>query len=367
MLKCYLMKIKDDCKFFKGYIPCYYNKKYGVECEMCSHYETISTKILIIKLGSAGDVLRSTFILPLLKGKYINSEIHWLVDEKNLEFISENKNIDKIIKYNIDAILFLKIKEYDILINLEMEPGAASLSELVKADKKYGFGLTKEGKIYPINRGSYNYYEMACFDRKKRENLKSYQELIMEIIELSGEIGKPYYKLSKLDINYGKNLLKKLGINPSQKIYGLNIGSGSRWLSKRWPLANYLTLYKKLEEENKQVIILTGPDEKESSYNLKEKGYKVIGPNLTLRQFASIVYLMEKIISSDTMIVHLSLALGTKLIVLFSSTSSNEIELFGLGKKLTPKIECSCYYEKNCSCDTPCIETITVEEIKKYL
>ena len=49
------MQIKNDCKNFRGDIPCTPHKLKGVHCDDCSYYEKLSNKILIIKLGAAGD------------------------------------------------------------------------------------------------------------------------------------------------------------------------------------------------------------------------------------------------------------------------------------------------------------------------
>ena len=74
------MTVKTDCKFFKGDIPCIYHKKEGVKCENCKYYEPLKEKILIIKLGAAGDVIRTTPILRVLRKKYPYANITWLTD-----------------------------------------------------------------------------------------------------------------------------------------------------------------------------------------------------------------------------------------------------------------------------------------------
>lgn len=41
-------------------------------------------KILIVKIGAIGDVLRTTSILKGLKGKYKGAEIDWLTSKNGL-------------------------------------------------------------------------------------------------------------------------------------------------------------------------------------------------------------------------------------------------------------------------------------------
>ena len=66
------MHVKTDCKYFKGDIPCVYHKKEGVKCnDSCKYYypkinKKMKKRILIIKLGAIGDIIRTTPILRQL-------------------------------------------------------------------------------------------------------------------------------------------------------------------------------------------------------------------------------------------------------------------------------------------------------------
>lgn len=57
--------IHKDCFFYKGSSPCGYHKVKGVVCDGCSYYKPIKIRIVIVKLGELGDVLRTTSILRL--------------------------------------------------------------------------------------------------------------------------------------------------------------------------------------------------------------------------------------------------------------------------------------------------------------
>ena len=70
-------------------------------------------KILIIKLGAIGDVIRTTSILPGLREKYKDCKIDWLTKKEPYDILKNNTLIDKI--YVIDE-LKNKLKEKHIVI-----------------------------------------------------------------------------------------------------------------------------------------------------------------------------------------------------------------------------------------------------------
>lgn len=70
--------IHQDCFFYKGSSPCGYHKLKGVVCDGCSYYKPIKIRIVIVKLGELGDVLRTTLILPALSNKYPNLAVTWI-------------------------------------------------------------------------------------------------------------------------------------------------------------------------------------------------------------------------------------------------------------------------------------------------
>jgi heptosyltransferase-2 len=61
------MIVHTDCRHFRGDVPCTPHKKDGVHCESCPFYDPVDKKILIIKLGAIGDVIRTTPLLHRLE------------------------------------------------------------------------------------------------------------------------------------------------------------------------------------------------------------------------------------------------------------------------------------------------------------
>jgi ADP-heptose:LPS heptosyltransferase len=93
------------------------------------------------------------------------------------------------------------------------------------------------------------------------------------------------------------------------------------------------------------IILFAGKDEKDKQKNIIDKlnkeGIKIYqnNPDNSIKEFASLVNLCKKMICSDSFSLHISLALKKPTIGLFFCTSPEEIEDYGLLKKIiSPKL-----------------------------
>ena len=68
-------------------------------------------RILIIRLGATGDVVRTTALLNVLKG-----EIQWLTYDHNIILLQDLSEISRLIPWSKNEIL--NNAQYDLVINL---------------------------------------------------------------------------------------------------------------------------------------------------------------------------------------------------------------------------------------------------------
>src|SRR3989338_8726409 len=106
-------------------------------------------KILIIKFGALGDVLRTTSVLHGLKEKYKISQIYWLTLSNAEPLLAKNHYIDEVLVYSQEMRKRLSSTYFDLIINLEEDFEACSIP--TKAQKKdlIGFYLDTNGKTVP--------------------------------------------------------------------------------------------------------------------------------------------------------------------------------------------------------------------------
>jgi len=175
--------LKTDCLFFPGDKPCSYHKEKDVKCDDCSFYEPIEFKILIIKLDAIGDVLRTTSILPPLKNKYPKSHITWCTRKDSGDIFVDNFFVNELLFVEDDAYFRINTEKYDLVINLDTSKFSSAIASSAYGKHKVGFLLNEKGYVEPTSESAKQWLLMSAFDDVKKENERSYQEIMYDILD----------------------------------------------------------------------------------------------------------------------------------------------------------------------------------------
>ena len=353
------MVYKSNCRYFRGDIPCKPHKTKNVHCEGCLDYEPTRGKILIIKLGAAGDVIRTTPLLIKLKKQFPSSKIYWLTEFPDL--VPRNY-VDKVIDFKSQECLLTQAINFDYLFSLDKDYHATALASIIKARHKFGF-ILKNGVPAPINKKAESKYLTGLFDDVNKSNKKHYME---EIFEICG------YKFNdeKYVLNLPENkpdFEKLLSLNFESKelkhpVIGLNTGCGSRWVSRLWLETNWTELAKLLIKNGFSVLLLGGPQEDDLNKRIVYKSGAIYLGTFPLSQFAHEINLCDLVVTQVTMAMHIAIALKKKLVLMNNIFNRSEFYMYGLGQIVEP-------LNKNClgcfknSCPEPCMSTITPERM----
>lgn len=344
------MLINNDCKYFRGDIPCKPHKQHGYHCENCPEYTKVCKRILIIKLGASGDVLRTTPILHEIRKNYPNAHITWIT--KTTELVP-GSHVNSILTWSLENMLWLLGRSFDIVYNLDKDKEAIGLVSRLKTKQLNGYTIDEYGACKPANSNAQHKWETGLWDDICKVNTKSYPE---EIIELCGfEYDKQEYILNPPE----KTL--PFGLAPYTKIVGLNTGCGERWLTRMWGEDNWVDLCKKLIRMGYVPLLLGGPHEHEMNMRISSRGHAKYLGKVSLTDFINVVNNCDIVITSVTMSMHIAIALKKKIVLLNNIFNKNEFELYGLGVILEPDKPCKCCYKN--SCPDECMETIPVNTL----
>ncbi|MDP2365859.1 MAG: glycosyltransferase family 9 protein, partial [Ignavibacteria bacterium] len=306
------MVVKNNCRFFKGDLPCKPHKEFGYQCEDCPVYEKINQKILIIKLGAIGDVIRTTPVLRKLKIEYPNAHITWLTYSPA---ILSKEWVDRIFAVNVESIELIKQIEFDWLINLDKDPLAISLTQQINSLRKSGFTMDDFGHAKPISSKAENHkWLTGLFDDKSRENKKHYLQEMFEILDYNFD-DEEYILYADKEFRWD--------LDHSKKIIGLNTGCGGRWTSRLWPDEYWVDLAGKLISKGFEVVLLGGEQEHEKNLILAEKSRARYLGNFNLPQFISLVDECDLVVTAVTMAMHIAMGLKKKTIIFNNIFNSN--------------------------------------------
>jgi heptosyltransferase-2 len=320
-------------------------------------------KILIVKIGAIGDVLRTTSILPGLAEKYEPARIDWLTAAGARELLEWNSFIDKIFSWEErDQIT----ESYQLVVGLEDEKDACRLVSNVRADKVIGAHLEHGQLVYTpsawFDMSLISRYGLERANQLKKTNRKTFQEHLGDLLGI--KVSPYVFKLLPDEIEYGRRVVRDLGIAKGEKVVGINTGAGKRWPQKSWGIDRTIDLIKRLKKELGAVsLVLGGVDERERNRLIaRETGMPDAGVH-SLRGFAAIVNQCRVILSSDSLALHFAIALGKRLVVFFGPTSAAEIELYGLGQKLLAPVDCAVCYRKQCEIRPNCMDSLSVDAV----
>jgi heptosyltransferase-2 len=356
----------------------------GKECGTCDEYDPIEDRILLIKLGAPGDVLRTTALLPAIHRKWQRCELTWLTRKNSAPLLENLPEIDRVLFVDEDGVLQIQGEEFDLCLNLDNDPLSSSLATQQRAVRHLGYCLDDRGRIIATTPEGQTWLEMASFDRLKKENTHTYQSHMRKILGLPDVPDPIQIRLRPEEQERVRTRLSALGFGGVKPI-AFNTGAGSRWKTKEWPPGHFMELGFLLSPYAKgRILLLGGPAEEEKNRILamERPDLFVNSGILPLREFMALVGELGLLVTADTLALHVGIGLGVPTVGLFGPTSAVEIEasmivavhepplLSGrrLIKILSPK-DCVHYYAHSCEEKPCCLETISpslvFEEIRK--
>ncbi|MBC6989211.1 glycosyltransferase family 9 protein [Hymenobacter sp. BT491] len=346
--------VHPDCRHFRGDVPCRPNKEHGYQCADCPVYAPVRQRILIIKLGAIGDVIRTTPLLRRLRQEYPNAFITWLTHTPAILPAGE---VDEILKLELSAVLHLQARQFDLLFNLDKDKEACALLGSIKADQKFGYQLRPtDGVAWPVNELANHKFLTGVFDQLSLQNTKPYVQEIFELCDYDFR-GEEYLFDNHQDKGYTWDAL------PSGKRVGLNTGCGDRWTTRLWSDEKWIALISQLQQAGYTPVLLGGTAEEERNRRLHDATGAAYLGTFPLEQFINLMHQMDLIVTQVTMAMHISIALRKPTVLINNIFNPYEFDLYGRGQIVQPDRQCVCFYRGSCKLGTSCMEDLPADKV----
>jgi heptosyltransferase II len=283
-------------------------------------------KVLIIKLGATGDVVRTTPLLRRLSGS-----VTWITAAKNgvlLDGLSDNLR-----HFSWEARARALDISYDLAINLEDNLEAAIFLKTVRPAEIFGAYIDSNNSLrYTEN--SRCWFDLSLIsshgrqeaDRLKLLNRQTYQELIFSGLGFDFA-GETYLLPEPIETGLSGDV-------------AIAADAGPIWPMKRW--AYYGGLIRRLKDKGLIVNVLP----KRSS----------------LLEHLSDVRNHCCLVGGDSLPMHLALGTGTQCVTLFTCTSPWEIYDYGIQKKVVSPLLEEFFYQRGY--DRRATTAISVDEVE---
>ena len=341
------MHYRSDCLHFRGHVPCAPHKREGVHCDGCRHFVARAGRVLLIKLGAAGDVVRTTPLLHPLLRDYPHHALTWVSYYPELvpALVPDRVRLDTA------TSLWVRNTTWDLVINLDKDREACALAREAQARRKLGFILGDDGLCRPVDDApAHAKYLTGLFDDVNQACRLSY---LQEIFAICG-----YTFAAEEYIVDRPDPAPQFDLPTGRAVVGLNSGCGERWPSRLWPERYWAELARSLRDDGYAVVLLGGPAEQERNARLATETGACYPGHFDLRTFVGLMDRCDLVVSAVTMAMHLALGLGKKLVLLNNIFNRHEFELYGRGVIVEPQQPCHCFFQPRCTQEQFCLETL---------
>lgn len=311
-------------------------------------------RICIIKPSALGDVVQTLPILPVLRERFPNSEISWIIRDSFANLLEGHPHIDQIIpfsrrssvRYWWNFLKDLKQRQFDLVFDLQGLLRTGIMTTATRAPWRVGIEAAREG--------SHLAYNLTIPDtgRLVPAYLKYWR--VADALELGETKRQTDLFLNKSDTDWAKSKLSR----QENGAPILAIHAGAQWITKRWPPESFAAVGAKAIRHFRCKIVLVGTaDERPLTNHIEQLLHKFVptgnvinlSGETTLKQLAAVLIESDFLLTNDSGPMHLAAGLGTPVTGIFTCTNSIRSGPPGDQHELvSTNVDCAGSYQKRC-------------------
>ncbi|MFN0085782.1 MAG: glycosyltransferase family 9 protein [Blastocatellia bacterium] len=331
-------------------------------------------RILIVKLGSIGDVVHTLPALAALRRGMPDAHIAWAVERGGAAKLLEgNPCLDEVIELDMrgwrksltnvetqteirKAMRRLRNGGFEISLDFQGLMKSATVARLARVPRRIGF--SKEGLREPAS-------ALLLTERVNADDcghvIRKNLQLVARLgCDVSGEYEFPL-RLSEQEREYAEAWAGRLGGDFAI----LNPGGG--WPTKLWGAAGFAEIADRLFERRAiRSAVTVGPGEEPMAQAIVEgaRTGAAVAVDATLKQFFALAGRARLFLGGDTGPMHLAAAARAPIVAIFGPTSAERNGPFDPDDVIVERLDLDCRadcYRRSCS-HTSCMK-IPAEDV----
>ena len=335
--------------------------------------------LLAIRMRQLGDVLTTLGALRAIKSAVPEQRIAYMVDSHYHELLQDLDYIDVLLhappKINGAEGAFeyeryvqrLRRTRVDRVVDFHSNTRSAVIAYLSGAPIRVGFDVRVRKALYTSVEPR-AYFENGV--RQARTSHESAVALAERCLgrELEGS-AEGTISVAKDRIELAMKALVACGVGPERLRGGvIGINPGNPYPSKEWGEESFVELSAKLIAAGWEVVVLWGPGEEDRARRIALRTGRgaFVAPALSLVDMAGVVSCLAAVVTIDSGLKHLAVALGVPSVTLFGPTSPYEWHTGGTGDRyLFAGMSCSPCRLLECPFGSPCMSRLTPDAVAR--
>ena len=352
------------CRHFNGYKPCGKSKI----CDaLCPQLNVPTSRVLIVHLEALGAVTRSTALLPAIRRKLPGCHITWVTQKPADQILQNNPLIDRVLTTMTDDLLQLSALEFDIAFMIDKGLKAAGVLKQTHADMVYGFTIEPStGAVIPATSVAEELWQIGLSNQKKFfENRKPETQLAHEALDLGPWMRDEYViKLSEKERHEARRR-HEAWARPGQIVVGINTGCAAVIPFKKLSVEMHRQLIARLNENPVYRVVLLGGREDTVRNQRIAYGLDAVQSvtDRGLRDGIVSVAACDRVITGDSLGMHLAIGLGIWTVAWFGPTCAHEIDLYDRGTRVQTQASCSPCWKRSCDRSPMCYDLVSVDDL----
>ena len=323
-------------------------------------------RILVLKFGALGDVVRTSYVLPGLHARFgPGTSVTWITAPAALPILRFNPYVSELIssdqcKTKAGASV-LGASPFEWVLSLDDEIESCGLATQVQA-KRISGAFVASGEIHYtedtspwFDMGLISRFGKTRADQLKLENERSHDAIFANMLEVA--IQRPTFFNNPTSETLARTMLQSL----PRPVAGLNLSAGRRWPGKSLRVEEAISLIDRLNGIGATCLLLGGRDDAACLDAIAAKRDIPMIRDLPLDEFAGVIRGLDLLITSDTLALHLAIAQGVPSLSYYAPTSAVEINTFGTGAKVASLSSDYCSYRPNADNSTITAERLLPE------
>jgi heptosyltransferase I len=287
-------------------------------------------KVLIVKLGSIGDIVHTLPALAALRAGMPDAEISWVAERSSSEILKDNPILDRLIEVDTKALRRglmsgetlraprqqlrrLRASAFDIALDFQGLLKSASIARLSGARRVFGY--SRSGLREPA----------STIFLSKRIAIPPQTHIIRKgLLLLQGALGIPVPGELSFPIGVDASAeaeAERAAASTAENFAILNPGGG--WPTKLWTAEKFGGLADLLwANYGMRSLVTYGPGEVELAETVRRasRSEKAVPVNLSLKGFYSLAKRARVYVGGDTGPTHIAVAAGAPIVGLFGPT-----------------------------------------------